>query len=63
LHIPTASRSLLSTYRLAKDNNAFVEYCHDSFFVENQNMREILMQGRCVRGLYPLSVASSLSTG
>jgi hypothetical protein len=53
----------MSIYRLAKDNNAFVEYCHDSFFVENQNMCEILLQGRCVRGLYPLSMASSSSTG
>jgi hypothetical protein len=54
LHVPQATKSLLSTSRLARDNHAFVEYWPNSFFVTDQDMREVLLQGRCVDGLYPL---------
>jgi hypothetical protein len=33
IHVPQASRSLLSTSHLTKDNNVFVEYWPDSFFL------------------------------
>jgi hypothetical protein len=33
IHVPQASRSLLYTSRLTKDNNAFVEYWPDSFLL------------------------------
>jgi hypothetical protein len=61
LHVPKASKSLLSTSRLTKDNHAFVEYWPNSFFVKDQDTREILLQGRCVDGLYPFPKASSSS--
>jgi hypothetical protein len=32
LHVPSASKSLLSTHKIALDNNAFVEF-HSSFFL------------------------------
>jgi histone deacetylase 1/2 len=63
LHVPQASKSLLSTSRLARDNHAFVEYWPNSFFVKDQDTREILLQGRCVGGLYPMPKSSSLSPG
>jgi histone deacetylase 1/2 len=63
LHVPQASKSLFSTSRLTKDNHAFVEYWPDSFYVKDQDTREILLQGRCVGGLYPLLKSSSLSSG
>jgi hypothetical protein len=61
LHVPQASKSLLSTSRLAKDNNAFVEYWPNSFFVKDQDTRKILLQGRCVGGLHPLTKSSAIS--
>jgi histone deacetylase 1/2 len=63
LHVPTATKSLLSTSRLTTDNHAFVEYWPDSFFVKDQDTREILLQGRCVDGLYPMPESSSSSLG
>jgi hypothetical protein len=63
LHVSQASKSLFSTSRLTKDNHAFVEYFPDSFYVKVQDMREILLKRRCVRGLYPLPKSSSLFLG
>jgi hypothetical protein len=63
LHVPSASKSLLFTSRLAKDNHVFVEYWPNSFFVKDRDRREILLQGRCVGGLYHLSASSSSSHG
>jgi histone deacetylase 1/2 len=63
LHVPKASKSLLSTSRLTRDNHAFVEYWSNSFFVKDQDTREIMLQGRCVDALYPLPLTSSSSTG
>jgi histone deacetylase 1/2 len=62
LHVPKAIESL-STSRLARDNNAFVEYWPNSFFVKDQDTREVLLQGRCVDGLYPLPSSSTSSLG
>jgi histone deacetylase 1/2 len=61
LHVPKSIKSLLSTSRLARDNHAFVEYWPNSFFVKDQDTREVLLQGRCVDGLYPLPSSSSSS--
>jgi histone deacetylase 1/2 len=63
LHVPQATKSLLSTGRLAHDNRAFVEYWPNSFFVKDQDTREVLLQGRCVDGLYPLPSSSMSSFG
>jgi hypothetical protein len=48
LHVPQATKSLLSTSRLACDNHAFVEYCPNPFFVKDQDTKEVLLQGRCM---------------
>jgi histone deacetylase 1/2 len=63
LHVPTATKSLLSTSRLATYNHAFVEYWPDSFFVKDQDTREILLQGKCIGGLYPMPKSSSSLPG
>ena len=52
LHVPNAAMSLVSTSRLARDNNTFVEYWPNSFFVKDQDTREVLLEGGCVGGLY-----------
>jgi histone deacetylase 1/2 len=63
LHVPQATKSLLSTSRLAHDNHAFVEYWPKSFFVKDQDTKEVLLQGRCVDGLYHLPSSSTSSPG
>jgi hypothetical protein len=63
LHVPQATKSLLSMSHLARDNHAFVEYWPNSFFVKDRDMREVLLQGRCVDGLYPLPSSSTSSSG
>jgi histone deacetylase 1/2 len=63
LHVPQATKNLISTSRLAHDNHAFVEYWPKSFFVKDQDTKEVLLQGRCVDGLYPLSSSSTSSPG
>jgi hypothetical protein len=50
----------LSTSHLAKDDHAFVEYWPNSFFVKDQETREILLQGKCVEGQYPMYSSSRL---
>jgi hypothetical protein len=56
-------KSLLSTSRLARDNHAFVEYWPNSFSIKDQDTREVLLQGRCVDGLYPLPSSSTSPPG
>jgi hypothetical protein len=63
LHVPQDTKSLVSNSRLARDNHAFVEYWPNSFFVKDQDMEEVLLQGRCVNGLYPLPSSSSSYLG
>jgi histone deacetylase 1/2 len=61
LHVPEATKSLLSTHQLTKDNHAFAEYWPNHFFIKDQDTRKILLEGRCVDGLYPLPPSSSSS--
>jgi hypothetical protein len=63
LHVPQATNFFLSTSRVAHDNHAFVEYCPNSFFVKDQDMREVLVQCRCVDGLYPIPSSSTSPLG
>jgi histone deacetylase 1/2 len=34
LHVPKASKSLVSVHRLARDNNAYLEFHPDHFFIK-----------------------------
>ena len=54
LHVPDATKSLLSVHHLAKDNHVFLEYWPNFFSIKDQDTRKILLQGRCVGGLYPM---------
>ena len=53
LHVPQATKSLLSANRFARDNNAFLEFHPDHFSIKEHGMRRTLLQGRCEGGLYP----------
>jgi hypothetical protein len=54
LHVPHATKNLLSINRLVRDNNAFLEFHPTHFFLKDQETRTTLLEGRCERGLYPL---------
>ena len=61
LHVPNASKNLLSVHRFTLDNHVFIEF-HPSFFlIKDQATRNIIHRGRCVGGLYPL-ISSSVSS-
>jgi histone deacetylase 1/2 len=62
LHVPKASKNLLSVHRLAKDNHAFLEFYPDYFSIKDQGTRKTLLRGRCEGGLYPLKSSSLQSS-
>jgi hypothetical protein len=62
LHVPDASKSLVSVNRLTRDNYAFVEFHPDKFLIKEQQMRRTLLSGRCEGGLYPLTSLPSRSS-
>ena len=62
LHVPEASKNLISVHRLATDNNAHLEFHPDFFLVKDQTSKKVLLRGKCKRGLYPLPL-SSLESG
>jgi histone deacetylase 1/2 len=60
LHVPSASKNLLSIHKLARDNDVFVEFHAYFFLIKDRATRRILFRGPCYGGLYPLV---SLATG
>jgi hypothetical protein len=61
LHVPSANKSLLSVHCFTSDYNTFFELHPHYFLIKDQATKEILHQGRCKRGLYPLKSQSSHS--
>jgi histone deacetylase 1/2 len=59
LHVPSASKNLISVHRLASDNNILFEFHPNFFLIEDRITKKILHQGRCEGGLYPLVSSSS----
>ena len=55
LHVPSASQSLLSAYRLMIDNQAFLEIHPEFFSVKDQETGNILLRTRSRRGLFPFA--------
>jgi hypothetical protein len=54
LHSPYISKNLLSTHKLANDNDCFVEIHPSSFCVKDLKTRATLLRGRAHGGLYPV---------
>ncbi|KAF7841251.1 Retrovirus-related Pol polyprotein from transposon TNT 1-94 [Senna tora] len=52
MHVPTIKYNLLSVSKLTNDNNVFVEFHSDKFFVKSQDTNQILLKGRAKNGLY-----------
>jgi hypothetical protein len=63
LHVPTATRNLLSVHRFTLDNRVFIEFHPFYFLIKDQVTGKTLHRGRCVGGLYPFisSLVSSSS--
>ena len=59
LHVPQTNKSLVSVHRLARDNNAFLEFHPNHFFLKEQGTKRTLLQGRSEGGPYPLKVPTN----
>jgi hypothetical protein len=62
LHVPNASKSLVSVNCLSRDNNAFVEFHPDRFFIKELATKKTLLTGKAEGGLYPLKPTSNRSS-
>jgi hypothetical protein len=47
LHVPQASKNLVSIYRLASDNNVFLEFHPHFCCIKDLDSRNILIKGPC----------------
>ncbi|KAL6350142.1 hypothetical protein AAG906_004080 [Vitis piasezkii] len=53
LCVPTINKNLISVHHFTKQNNVILEF-HPTYFLVNDREREILLQGPCENGVYPL---------
>jgi transposase InsO family protein len=58
LHVPSAAKNLVSVHRLATDNDAYLEFHPNLFFIKDRATKQTLLQGTCKGGLYPLPAAA-----
>jgi hypothetical protein len=58
LHVPQASKNLISVHRLASDNNVFLEFHPHFFCIKDLDLRSVLLKGPCLGGLYPFPSSS-----
>jgi len=54
LHVPDISKHLLSVHKLSRDNNVFFEFHPYHFLVKDQATKQVLLEGKCESGLYPI---------
>ena len=54
LHVPEATKDLISASKLALDNNTIVEIHPHFFLIKDLETRKVLLRGRGRRGLYPV---------
>jgi hypothetical protein len=51
LHVPKASKNLLSVHRFTLDNHVFIEFHPFFFLIKDQETRRVLFRGPCHGGL------------
>ncbi|RVW81354.1 Retrovirus-related Pol polyprotein from transposon RE2 [Vitis vinifera] len=54
LCVPTINKNLISVHHFTKQNNVILEFHPTYFLVKNRRTGEILLQGPCENGVYPL---------
>jgi hypothetical protein len=59
LHVPAATKNLISVHKFTLDNDMFIEFHPFYFLIKDQKMRKVLLHGPCKGGLYPLPPPSS----
>jgi hypothetical protein len=57
LHVPQASKNLVSVHCLASDNIVFLEFHPRFICIKDLDSRNIILKGPCQEGLYPLPAA------
>jgi hypothetical protein len=57
LHVPHISKHLLSVHKLARDNHVFFEFHPYHFLIKDIATRQVLLEGRCESGLYPIKLS------
>jgi hypothetical protein len=58
LHVPSTSKNLVSVHKFTYDNTAFFEFHPWYFLLKDRDTKNLLLQGRCRNGLYPLPMAA-----
>ena len=58
LHVPQATKNLVSVHKLASGNSAFLEFHPDFFAIKDQATKKTILKGRCHQGLYPIPATS-----
>jgi hypothetical protein len=59
LHVPSTHKKLISVHRFTLDNYTYIEFHLFFFLIKDQKMRQVLLQGPCRGGLYPLPPSTS----
>jgi hypothetical protein len=54
LHVPEATKNLLSVHCFTTNNHASLEYFSKKFLAKDLDMRRPLLKGWCCHGMYPL---------
>jgi hypothetical protein len=54
LHVPTATKNLISVHKFTLDNDMFIEFHPFYFFIKDHKTRKVLLHGPCRGGFYPL---------
>jgi hypothetical protein len=58
LHVPKATKNLMSIHRFALDNNIFFEIHPWFFLIKDWDTRRVLLRGRWHDGMYPIPASS-----
>jgi transposase InsO family protein len=61
LHVPQISKHLLSIHKLTRDNDVFFEFRPSHFFIKDRATQNLLLEGKCESGLYPIKPADLAS--
>lgn len=60
LYVPQAKKNLVSVHKLTSDNSAFIEFHPNFFVIKDKDTKNILLKGRCHKGLYPIPATSTI---
>ena len=60
LHVPQASKNLISVHKLAHDNHAYLEFWPEFFSIKDQETGKVLLRAKSRGGLYPLPCKPSI---